>query len=191
MTGVGVPFAGAAPAAATSDCIGFEPGSRESVAAVAVIVIGVVQDSPNAEQTIIQPEAYLKGSAERQAFTLRKSEVDAPAQQECPPATLTPGSRVLLALYEEDGRLAWPDALHTFVLVGGSAVDSLSDATLMPEDELIAQIRSITGQYVVPAEGEGTFSIQGSNIAILVVALLVVFGIGLALMRVWHRIDPT
>jgi hypothetical protein len=61
------------------------------------------------------------------------------------------------------------------------------------ESELIAQVRSVTNRYAVPAaspsEGEGID--WGKTVVPLSIALGAVFIIGLFLMGIWHRIDPT
>jgi hypothetical protein len=61
------------------------------------------------------------------------------------------------------------------------------------EVEVVSSIRAITGQYAVPAatEAEGAGIDWGNTVLPLGLVLLVIFGIGLVLMRVWHRIDPS
>lgn len=183
-------------ASAALDCLDFDPGNRASVEATAVIVIGTVASGGPAGSVVIHPEAYLRGAAERKAFMLSRppstNAVQEAALRECPPAILEPGSRVLLALYGEGGELAWPGRWQAFTLRDGTAANQApGEPLLMAEDELIEEIRAITGVYVVPAESDPAFSIQWTNLAIVAGALAIVFAIGLALMRVWHRIDPT
>lgn len=171
--------------------MGFDPSSRADIERAGVILIATVESEPDDEMVILRPEAYLKGSAEGRSFALRRSSVSEMAQRECPLAGLSQGDRVLLVLHEEQGQLAWPAAAFAFYLRDGTALSPTHSLQALPENELVDQIRSITGQYVVPAADEATFSIQGRNLVIVTGALVVVFALGLLLMRVWHRIDPT
>ena len=61
------------------------------------------------------------------------------------------------------------------------------------ELDVVQKIRALTGQYAVPAasEDDGAGIDWSHTIVPMGVVLLIVFGIGLVLMRVWHRIDPT
>jgi hypothetical protein len=64
---------------------------------------------------------------------------------------------------------------------------------LSAEADLVEEIRGITGQYAVPPQSES----EGQGIdwwkTVLPVggAVLGIFVVGLFLMRIWHRIDPS
>jgi hypothetical protein len=63
----------------------------------------------------------------------------------------------------------------------------------LAEEELSERIRALTGQSSVPADpGDDGSTIDWTRTVLpLSVALGLVFVIGLAMMRVWHRIDPS
>ncbi len=102
--------------------------------------------------------------------------------------------RALLFLSVIDGRPEWPGASQVFDLRDGLAIQQEDHG--FGEDAEFARVnsvRAITGQYVVPASNaaEGAGIDWGSTVLPIGAVLAVVFGIGLVLMRTWHRIDPS
>ena len=91
------------------------------------------------------------------------------------------------------GLVQWPAAGRTFQLEEGRALRYDGEQLNLTEGEFVQDIRDLTGQYAVPAatdsEGEGIE--WGGTVAPVAGVLLVVFAIGLVLMRIWHRIDPS
>jgi hypothetical protein len=161
----------------------------ELVAGSDLIVVAEVRDGGD-RQAVLAPEVYLKGPAQAAAIPVRKTDAE---PRECPYAELAPGSRVLAFIHEQDGTMGWPDALFVFNLEDGGALNQVSGPNSQNEDELVGEIRDITEQYAVPAqsadEEEGIE--WGTTVLPVAVALGIVFVIGLFLMRIWHRIDPS
>jgi hypothetical protein len=185
-------FVGAAvfvhPTSATS-CAAFVPPLAARVAQADVIVVGSVL-AVDPDRATVAPEAFLRGPARPDALILKQP----PRTPECPLAMLAAGDRVVLLLNAADGGYAWPDASLAYVLKDGIAriaSDQLSDDHL--ESQLVSDIRSQTNLYAVPAEGpdDGASIDWMKTVIPVTAALVVVFGIGLLLMRTWHRIDPS
>lgn len=151
-----------------------------------VIVVGTVVVAPDGGPAVLRPEAFLRGSARRDDIALTTA-----GRADCALAKFTPGARVLAFLGGEDGMLWWPGPTQVWVLDGGQARSESGDTR--PEATLVNQIRALTGQYAVPAGGAGEgASLDWSGTVIPVgAALLVVLGLALVLMRLWHRIDPS
>jgi hypothetical protein len=57
----------------------------------------------------------------------------------------------------------------------------------------VSLVRGITEQYAVPAAsaGDGAGIDWWKTVLPVGVATLALFGVGLYLMRIWHRIDPS
>lgn len=148
-----------------------------------VVVIGAVASAAG-DTLVFEPEAFLKGpvSTEPLRFSARRSE--------CPVANLHEGDRALLYVADAADP-GWPLANMAYVLRDGKA--SREGEPSRTETEVVNAVRAITGQYAVPAASadEGAGIDWGSTVLPLGAALLVVFAIGLVLMRVWHRIDPS
>lgn len=185
-TGVAVFVSGARAAS----CAGFVAPLSARVAQADVIVVGhVASQSPLSAG--IAPEAFLKGPARPEELSILR-----PAQApECPLAALPgAGERVLLMLRATAGGYAWPDEPMAYTLAGGRATllsDTLADDRT--ESSLVADIRTQTNLYAVPAttNDDGASIDWKKTVLPVAAALLVVFGIGLLLMRTWHRIDPS
>lgn len=158
-------------------------GPADFIEASEVIIIATVS-AASAEQLVLQPEAFLKGPASGEPLVL-------PLRDElCPVAEVAAGERVLVYLLDVS-EPEWPLLNQVYVLRDGHAYrEGEPERT---EVEVVSQIRSATGQYIVPAatQGEGAGIDWNNTIIPLGVALLIIFGIGLVLMRVWHRIDPS
>lgn len=160
----------------------------ERVAAADVIILGTVRSSTRADADIA-PEVFLKGPAQSGAVR-----VVAPLRQsECPLARLEQGNRVLLLLQGGNGAFEWPTGPAAYAINDGQAALAGSIPDARSEAELVHDIRSITNLYAVPAatpsEGAGIDWVK--TVVPVTVALAIVLGIGLYLMRIWHRIDPT
>ena len=173
----------AEPTRAHDDCPHFDFGDlRLSVEDFDVIVVGQLTSA--GETPAVDPEVYLRGSAVTQMLRL----VDAPS--ECAKADLPPsGARVVVALRQEVGGFQWPVPAALFVVEGGVATNGDDPPSSLPEDELISRIREVSGQYAVPASESG--SIDWLRVVLpVVLAAIVILGIGLVLLRIWHRIEP-
>ena len=93
-------------------------------------------------------------------------------------------------LRSANGQPQWPGAAQVFWLIDGRASGLGGNVS---ESDLVQKVRAITGQYAVPAasQSEGAGIDWRNTVLPLSVALAFVFAIGLVLMRVWHRIDPS
>lgn len=183
-----VTAAPAVPAGAAAPCIAVDPAAPDAaVLAANVVVVGTVVRVAGGPDIV--PEAFLKGTVTRQAVHLPAQPPDPAA---CAPAELPEGARVLAFLAVADGAVAWPGSGAVFILRDGQAVRADRQAAL-PERELIDRIRALTGQLAAPpADDEPGAGIDWTATIVPVGGLLLgVFAIGLVLMRVWHRIDPS
>lgn len=160
---------------------------------VSVIVVGTVTDVDPEERAVIAPEFYLKGATAPDSLVLPHPETMVNPNFECEPATLIEGERVLLVLGRDAGRVSWPGRQQHYVLFEGQAQQAVDGGETLGEDELVERIRAETGQYSIPArtEDEGARLDWVGTVLPVGAAVLIVFGIGLVLMREWHRIDPS
>lgn len=160
---------------------------RFSLADFDAVVVGEVTE--RAGVAAILPEAWLKGAASAEAVPLAAGDGNG-----CPLAVMPPaGTRALAALRWGGTGYEPPLASALFVIADGVAVNGASPQERLPEAELTASIRAVTGQYAVPAAtpAEGA-SLDWVRVAAPVAgATLAILAVSLALMRVWHRIDPT
>lgn len=172
---------------ATSCLAGPPPPMAMRVAQSDLIVLGNVIAS-SATVARIAPTAYLKGPAQSGEVEVRRPERDS----ECPLAVLSPGTRVVSFLQVLSGIVVWPDATQVYDLKGGQAISGAPSNDVKPESELLQEIRTVTNQYAVPAanKDEGAALDWVKTVVPVSAALVVVLGIGLVLMRTWHRIDP-
>ena len=165
-------------------------GLTQAVEASGLILVAKVhRESPDAP-AVLEPEAILKGSVPSTNVEVPVPEGDAP----CDLAVLADGTRALLFLSLIEGRPEWPGASQVFDFRDGLAVQQEDlGFGIGPAVARVNSVRSITGQYVVPAAdaSEGAGIDWASTILPLGAALLIIFGIGLVLMRIWHRIDPS
>lgn len=149
-----------------------------------LIVIGMVA-STGGGQMVFEPEAYLKGPAPGEPLTFSSAQ-----DGMCPEQQFEPGDRALIYVFDA-ARAPWPLINQVYLLEGGRA--TIADRT-ETEIAVVEEIRAITGQFAVPAiadGGEGAGINWKSTVLPMGVVLAVVFGIGLVMMRVWHRIDPS
>lgn len=192
LTAALVPGAAVSSSAlAAAECLDVDPAQpTAAVEAAKVIVIGTVHEENGGGTVRIEPSAFLLGAASSDAIRPRPPSASAAA---CAPARLSEGQRILAFLPAADGVLQWPSAGGVFWLEGGQATSGGESPETLPEVELTQKIRSVTGQYAVPAASsdEGAGIDWGHTVIPLGAALAVIFVIGLALMRVWHRIDPS
>ncbi len=149
-----------------------------------LIVIGTVREV-TPDEVRFAPEAFLKGPSSGEPIVFRGRD-----DSMCPEHSFAEGDRALVYIYDA-AELPLPYINQVFVLEGGKAtMGELS----MTELQAVEEIRTITGQYAVPAVadgGEGAGIDWNSTVLPMGVVLLIVFGIGLVMMRVWHRIDPS
>lgn len=139
----------------------------------------------------VTPEAFLKGNPSASPIRFETGFPDPCAD---PTVATNRGARLLLLAAGEGGRIAWPAPRSIYALAGGQAQSKdKGDRRPIAEPDLVARIRAQTNQYSIPAVSKD----DGSGIDWLrtvlpvggaVVGLLLV---GLLLMRVWHRIDPS
>ena len=148
-----------------------------------LIVIGEVV-SLDDSGAVLRPEAFLKGPLAGEDIRLERD------QSGCPFAPLELNQRALVFVYEADAPV-FPYTNGAYVLKDGHA--TMEGSRELTEVEVLAAIRDITGQYAVPAasQDEGAGIDWESTVLPLGVALAIIFVIGLLLMRVWHRIDPS
>ncbi|MFN0146914.1 MAG: hypothetical protein ACKVT1_10400 [Dehalococcoidia bacterium] len=139
----------------------------------------------------LRPEAFLKGNP---SASLVRFETAFPEPCLDPGVVTGEGARLLLIATGEGGHIAWPAPRAIYALADGEAHSlNRGDRTPLAETDLIARIRGLTDQYSVPAASAG----EGSGIdwvrTVLPVggATLALLAVGLLLMRVWHRIDPS
>ena len=174
------------PAQAHEDCPHFDLDDlRGSLDDVAIVVIGEM--TTEAGSPAIAAEAYLKGAAAPPTLVL----LDRPS--ECERAALpAAGARVLAALRLESGGYQWPVPAALFVLADGLAATAGESPVSLPEEELIARIRGVSGQYVtLAADASEGASINWLGVVLPVtLAAAVILGVALALLRIWHRIEP-
>lgn len=174
--------------AAAADCPGYDPQQLEAVLPTfPVVVIATVESAPPGGPARLRPEAYLKGPAQGEAIDLRPPAVSA---SRCAAATFAPGERVLLFLGEAG---AWPSEAETYILAGGSARSQARPAIALAEADFLGRVRALTGQYAVPAASasEGAGIDWWTTVVPVGFATLALFAVGLYLMRIWHRIDPS
>ncbi len=168
--------------------------TRVELQAASIVVIGTVT-TVSGESADLKPEAFLKGPT-----SAAQLQIGGPVLAGCDRISLHPGDRVLLTLSSNKGVLTWPlaDGLGSYLLQNGRAVslnifNKQTVANAPTEAAVVDHIRGITGQYAIPATSDS----QGASLdwvkVVLPVALvtLAVFGIGLYLMKIWHRIDPS
>lgn len=187
----GAAVSASADSPASLTCISVtSDGLTQAVEASGLILVAKVHRQSARGPVELEPEVILKGSVPGTNVVLAVHEGEAP----CPLATLTGGMRALLFLSVSDGRPEWPGASQVFDLRDGLAIQQEDHG--FGEDAEFARVnsvRAITGQYVVPASNaaEGAGIDWGSTVLPIGAVLAVVFGIGLVLMRTWHRIDPS
>lgn len=171
--------------------------TRQFLNSADVVVIGVIAqvEGVGGDTASLKPEAFLKGPTSATDVV-----IGGPMVAGCGRILLHEGDRVLLTLSSDKGVFAWPliDSEGSYLLEDGRAVslntfNNQTVANAPTEAAVVDHIRSITGQYAVPAQTNS----QGASLdwikVVLPTALVVlaVFGIGLYLMKIWHRIDPT
>lgn len=178
----------ATPAAVVT-CTAPDFGNWELVLAdFPVVVIATVEDQPGPLEVRLTPEAYLKGPAQNETIDLVRSGDNEP---DCGWAEFEPGQRVLLML-DSTAEGQWPSRAGVFVLTGGAARYQGPATIDFTESGLVDAIRGVTEQYAVPAAGgEGAAIDWWRTVLPVGAATLFLFGVGLYLMRIWHRIDPT
>lgn len=139
---------------------------------------------------VFQPEAFLKGPTSAREIRFG-SGLPGPCQASGAART---GDRLLLIANGDPEHAMFPEPERAYVLREGRATTLLrGDTTSTTEAELVSRIRTLTGQYAVPAgdDGESAGIDWGKTVLPVGFAVLALFGVGLVLMRIWHRIDPS
>ncbi len=150
-----------------------------------VVVLGEIRDGPADGGLQIHPSVYFKGPAgSADPALVRVPEGD------CPAAELQTGQRIIFFGRSTSGGLVWPSAGAVVFLTEGSALLPGSGERLS-ESALVALLQRETGQYAVPAGPRSPIADLQSAILPVTLALVALFAVGLVLMRVWHRIDPS
>lgn len=156
-----------------------------------VVDLGPIPATQSENQNaILEPQVFLKGAASSQPLRFTRSGPLHPCQH----AEWMVGQRVLVFVLGDEEPFAWPGAEAALALADGHAKSfNPADANDYLESDLVTTIRSITNQYAVPAasSAEGAGIDWGKTVLPLSAALGAVFIIGLFLMRIWHRIDPS
>ena len=152
-----------------------------------MVVVGEVAALEGAPA--IAPEAYLKGAAVSGPLPLAAAETGSGCARAVPPPA---GTRVVAALRREGGGFQWPVPAALFVVADGVATNGGEPPVSLPEDELVARIRAVSGQYAVlatePSEGA---SVNWLGVVLPVsLAAALILAIALVLLRIWHRIEP-
>jgi hypothetical protein len=192
-----VPGAVIRPARAQPTCPALTPEQFQlQIQEAQLIVIGrlLAPSSgaiPDRDERQLQPEVFLKGNPS--AATLRLL-MELPGPCDNPDLAAREGARVLVITSPRAGVLPWPGALGAYLLADGQA-HSLNRGEPGPvrESDLVDRIRGITNQYSIPAasDGEGEGIDWWTTIVPVGGAVLGIFIVGLFLMRIWHRIDPS
>jgi hypothetical protein len=159
------------------------PPQEQRIAESQLIVIGqVVEQAP--ALLVVRPEAFLKGPASGEDIRFEGEYFG------CPLSAAVDGDRALIFV-DDASQPTVPLVTDVYVLREGRAQRGETDS--VSEVQLVNEIRAITEQYAVPAasESEGAGIDWQTTVLPLGAALAIVFVIGLALMRVWHRIDPS
>ncbi len=148
-----------------------------------VIVIGEVV-ALDTDSLQLKPEAFLKGPTAAELIRFSGDDLG------CPRAELQVGDRALVYVFNA-AEPSYPLINQVYLLRDGRAIQE--GAPQLSEVEVVGDIRGLTGQYSVPAatKDDGAGIDWGNTVLPLGVVLLIIFGIGLVLMRVWHRIDPS
>lgn len=174
-------------AGANGVCREIDPASIDLAALPPLVLIGTA--ARQGEMLVIEPEGFLRGTASREPVALGP----ASPPGSCAPASLEAGLRYLLFLDVDSSGAHWPAAGAAFLLRDGRATRVDGGLPAAPEADVVSRVRAVTGQYAVPAgEGQSGAGIDFRGTILPVGAILAaVFGIGLVLMRIWHRIDPS
>ncbi|MEX0784858.1 MAG: hypothetical protein WD557_19665 [Dehalococcoidia bacterium] len=190
MTAALMPGAAVFASGSSTNCVGYEPSLLEAEVESSGLVLVARAEEVGALTARLRPEGFLKGPAQSRLIELQRG----PGDGECPWARFSEGDRYLIFLRESDGGgFQWPIEARAFLLLDGTASLTAGQPFTTGEDELINEIRGFTEQYAVPAanESEGEGIEWGTTVLPIAVALGIVFVIGLFLMRIWHRIDPS
>jgi hypothetical protein len=166
---------------------------RAAVDQADIVVVGRVKTATNRlgrVAALLEPEAFLKGPVIRADIDFE----GLASAAACDLPALAAGQRVLVIIPRSREPFPWPGVNTLYYLEGGLARSANpAGPGGVAEPDFLSTIRSITGQYAVPAESDTEGSLIDWRATIFPVggALLALFGVGLLLMHVWHRIDPS
>ena len=183
------------PVASQVKCLG--AGTDADLAArvreASLVIVGTVssvtdtaQDQSSVE---VQPESFLLGNPSRAVIRFTAGR-NGPCEG---PRFVKAGDRVLV-IAGGSGALSWPEPNRVYLFEAGSAKTlDRGDGGPSAEADLIAKIRTQTGQFSVPAasDDDGAGIDWKSTILPIGGAVLGLLAVSLLLMRVWHRIDPS
>ena len=108
-------------------------------------------------------------------------------------AELYADARMLVALKGFPGvNVLWPSYGSVFFLENGYVFNEDGLNLGVTEADLIKDVRSVTGQFAVPANSlnEAASLDLVSVIIPVLIAAVCILGIGLILQRIWQKIDP-
>ena len=182
-----------APIDGDAGCISVSSDSvTQAVQASSIIAVARVE-AAGEDSLTLRPEALLKGSVSGETVGIARPDTD--PDSGCVLAELQRSQRVFIFLAASEGRVFWPSVQQVFVIEPSGDARQLQQLGFgrPTEASMVKLVQDITGQYVIPAETEeeGQGIEWGSTILPIGLALGVVFVIGLFLMRIWHRIDPS
>jgi hypothetical protein len=175
-------------------CLGVDTTKlADATRASSVILVGTVTDVAAADTVAIDPELFLKGAAQSGDIRLTYPDPAPDPKLGCTLASFTRGDRVLVFLGELGGSLDWPGTADVFVLRQGTAQQAGTTGPGIPEQTLVDDVRALTNTYAVPAAKNEDGA--GINWEATIVPTALTLGglllVGLFLMRIWHRIDPS
>lgn len=160
-----------------------------------LIVVGTVlsrEDVANVadlSRVGFKPESFLKGSPSAANLAFEDG-----MPQVCEAVRARSGERYLLLVSSDTTPVAWPAPGRVYRLADGQAQSSnRGDPHQLAEADLVGRIRAQTNQFSQPAaaSGDGAGIDWVSTVLPVGGALVGLLIVGLVLMRVWHRIDPT
>jgi hypothetical protein len=100
----------------------------------------------------------------------------------------------VLVFAQGAGPYTWPGPEAVFIEEpDGWHSANPDDPVVYNEGQLLARVEGLTGQYSVPAadKDEGAGIDWWGTIIPVGAVLLGLMAVGLVLMRIWHRIDPS
>ncbi|MFQ5381441.1 MAG: hypothetical protein ACE5EF_07450 [Dehalococcoidia bacterium] len=158
---------------------------EESLATADIVVLGNTVRGSDDESLVLRPAVFFKSPAESADLPLLPG-----GDQPCPPAALRSGQRLIVFGTTAPGGLLWPREDAVVLLVDGRALLPGAEPGISEQD-FVSALRDETGQYAVPAPSRSPAIDLQRVVLPVVLAMVALFAIGLVLMRIWHRIDPS
>ena len=160
-----------------------------SAGVIVIAEVTTVDDTAEDQSRVsLKPEAFLKGPPSAATLVLVKG-LPVPCEARGPRA----GQRILALLDGAAASPTWPSPERLFFFEGGQAISAIRGAPARGEADLVEQIRSQTNQFSRPAasDSDGAGIDWGSTVIPIAAACVGLMVVGLFLMRIWHRIDPS